>query len=119
MACLIANAALPGTGSLMAGRRVGYLQLAIVFLGVLLTLVYGLRFIAWYFENRSLFDEPGQDPIAALTLLWQQLRMPLLGMALFAFGWLWAVVGTLILWLGARHGSGSGQPSATGNGMPD
>ena len=46
---LTSNLALPGSGSLLAGRISGYAQLALGLGGLLMTVVFGLRFMLWYF----------------------------------------------------------------------
>src|SRR5262245_281468 len=89
--CLTTNLALPGFGSLMAGRTSGYFQIAMSLGGMLLTMVFGARFIYWYFTNQSRFQEWQADPVEMMTELWAAVRLPLLGIALFALGWLWAL----------------------------
>ena len=51
LSCLTANLAMPGTGSLAAGRRSGYIELLLSFIGVVLTLVFGTRFLIWFAKN--------------------------------------------------------------------
>lgn len=88
--CLTANLAIPGAGSLVAGRAVGYAQLAGAVSGVLLTGIFGLRFFAWFISNWAEM-QTGDDPIALLEQLWLAVRWALLGIALFAGSWLWAL----------------------------
>jgi hypothetical protein len=99
MASLAANAALPGAGTLLLGRTIGYLQLGLAFVGVVLTLVYGVRFVHWFLEHRLLLENPDQDPWTTLRWVWTEVRISLLGMALFGSAWLWAIAGSLtLLW---------------------
>ena len=92
--CLTANLAVPGLGSVIAGRKVGFVQLAIYFSGFALTLIFGLRFVwsalshwsAFYAE----FNGPAADPIIAMSDLWHHTRWAFLGIVLFAISWLWA-----------------------------
>jgi hypothetical protein len=99
MASLAANAALPGAGTLLLGRTIGYLQLGLAFVGVVLTLVYGVRFVHWFLEHRLLLENPDQDPLTTLRWVWTEVRISLLGMALFGGAWLWAIAGSLtLLW---------------------
>ncbi|HEV2391437.1 MAG TPA: hypothetical protein VG146_03640 [Verrucomicrobiae bacterium] len=90
-ACVTANLAVPGAGSLMAGRLSGYVQAALMAGGLVLTVLFGARLGVWYFHNWSRLQTE-TDPLAALSELWQQIRWPLLGFALFALAWIWALV---------------------------
>ena len=90
--CLTTNLALPGFGSLLAGRLIGYPQALLACAGVLLTMIYGLGFIWWFFHNYSRLHDPAADPIATLTELWMAVRWALLGILLFAVSWLWALI---------------------------
>jgi len=85
------NLALPGSGSLVAGRRSGYPQLALAGLGLVLSMIFGLRFIFWFFANWSRFQQSANDPVAALGEMWKVLRWALLGLAVFFVSWLWAL----------------------------
>src|SRR4051812_17590408 len=82
--CLTANLALPGSGSLLAGRVIGYPQLALGGLGMLLTLVFGVRFLIWQITNWSRLHDPSGDPLGALVETWQSVRWAVLGIGLFA-----------------------------------
>jgi hypothetical protein len=88
--CFSSNLALPGAGSLAAGRLSGYAQLALAVVGMILTVVFGLRFFAWYFANWSHLNET-QDPLEAFGALWFACRWALLGIVVFGFGWLWGL----------------------------
>src|SRR6266478_1303859 len=81
--CLTTNLALPGSGSLVAGRRSGYAQLALAVSGMVLTLIFGLRFLAWFVANWSRFHQPDTDPFAALGEMWHVLRWPVVGIGVF------------------------------------
>ena len=90
--CLAANLGVPGAGTLAAGRRSGYVQLALALAGIVLTLTCGARFIGWYIQDYSrLLDPQLEDPVQVLLEVWLAVRWALLGMALFAFAWLWAL----------------------------
>ncbi len=89
--CLTTNLALPGSGSLTAGRISGYPQLALALIGFALTSCFAARFFAWYLVNKSRFSSDDGDPFARLAELWLQARWPLLGIAVFAAAWLWAL----------------------------
>jgi|SRR5450756_581533 hypothetical protein len=91
--CFTANLALPGCGSLLAGRISGYAQLTLGVAGVILTTVFGVRFIVWYVANWSRLNDPqSDDPFGPLGEIWQAVRWAALGMALFGVGWLWALI---------------------------
>ncbi|HEY4417122.1 MAG TPA: hypothetical protein VGO57_15645 [Verrucomicrobiae bacterium] len=93
--CLTANLAVPGLGSLVAGRKVGLIQMAIYFCGFALTLFFGLRFVFGALSNWSAFygefHDPNMDALAALNDLWRRTHWALLGITLFAVSWLWAL----------------------------
>ena len=91
--CLTANLAVPGSGSLAAGRAVGYFQMALTLLGFIMTLVCGVGFFRWYFANADQFNRLQQDdPLEAFFSLWHAARWALAGMAIFVFALAWAVV---------------------------
>ena len=100
--CLTSNVAVPGLGSLVAGRISGYPQVALGLGGMALTLAFGLRFFVWFAANRSRLLDPGADP-AALLEMWLAVRWALLGIALFALGWLWALATSLALLAAAKR----------------
>ena len=82
---------MPGFGSLAAGYVSGYAQAALAIGGMIVSLVFGARFIMWYVANWSHFHELDADPTAALGEMWQFLKWPLVGFGMFAVGWLWAL----------------------------
>jgi hypothetical protein len=102
-ACLSANLALPGAGSLAAGRKVGYVQMALSFLGLAVSVVAGIPMIEWGLANwgRMMQPAPSDDPLASLVDLWQHARWPLAGLGIFLTGFLWAAATGLALLAGA------------------
>gem|GEM_PF-535488 len=102
-ACLVTNLVLPGSGSLVAGRAVGYGQLVFSFVGLGATLFYGLRFIFWFFKNWARLTRPHEDPFFALHELWLALRWPVLGLAIFAGGMVWALFTSLQIFRAAKN----------------
>jgi hypothetical protein len=89
--CLTSNIALPGSGSLMAGRKSGYLQVLLGIGGMVLTVIFGLRGLLWMLANWSRMRDPAIDQIAVMSDMWSVLRWAFLGMAIFGLGWLWAL----------------------------
>ena len=89
--CLMSNLAMPGVGSLAAGHRIGWWQLIFGPGGFALTMIFGLRFILWYFANQNRLQQP-QEGFDVLIELWQEVRFALLGMAVFGIGLLWALI---------------------------
>jgi len=83
--------AFPGLGSLVAGRASGYGQVALGVLGLILTMVFGVRFITWYIQHWSTFFGSQSEPLETMPELWRVVRLPLLGIAIFVFGLLWAL----------------------------
>jgi hypothetical protein len=90
--CLSANLALPGSGSLAAGRKSGYGQLCLALLGLVLSMAFSVQSVVWYLANASRFGDSQEDPVAALGAVWKIVRGPLLGIGIFLIGWLWALV---------------------------
>ncbi len=100
--CFTTNLALPGFGSLVAGRAVGYPQAALTLIGFTLSLVFFVRFFYWYVANRGSLNDP-QDPLAGLETLWNHVRWPLLGIGIFFFSALWALTTSLSVLREARE----------------
>ncbi len=102
--CLTTNLALPGFGSLVAGRASGYPQAALSIGGMVVTMVFGIRLFIWYLANWSRLNSQS-DPFSALEELWLHLRWPLLGLVLFLVGWLWALATSLQILHAAKENS--------------
>jgi len=102
--------ALPGSGSLVAGRRSGYGQLAFAVAGLILSLIFGLKAIFWYLANWTRLQGSSTDPISALGELWQASKWAFLGMGIFLVGWLWALATSLNILHTAAGGETSNAP---------
>jgi hypothetical protein len=100
--CVTTNLAMPGAGSLVAGRVTGYAQLALAIVGTVLTLLFGVRFIVWYVANWSRFHGDATDPLGALADMWHVLRWAVLGIGVFFVGWLWALMSSFGIVLSAK-----------------
>jgi hypothetical protein len=98
--CFTTNLTLPGFGTILAGRRIGYAQIAITVAGFALTTIFGLRFILWYFAHKASLEQMAPDE--SLLALWQAVRWALLGIALFAMAWLWALSSSMAILAAAR-----------------
>ena len=106
--CFTTNLVIPGLGSLAGGRKIGYLQLVLCYIGQGITLVFGIRFLFWGLAHWSEIYRPNaEDPLAALRELWPQVRLPLLGIFLFAIAWLWALLTSWRLLGEAKRKGGS------------
>src|SRR2546426_4036888 len=77
--CFTTNLALPGSGSLAAGRISGYAQAALAIGGMMMTMLCGVRFVRWYVTNWPRFHQPQTDAVVVLQELWRFVRWPLLG----------------------------------------
>jgi hypothetical protein len=88
---LSTNLALPGFGSIMGKRIVGYFQAPFCVLGAVLTVTFAARFAVWYFTNRARLNNADGDPWEVLSEIWINVRWSLAGMAIFALDWLWAL----------------------------
>ena len=108
--CLTTNVAMPGAGSLAAGRVSGYAQLALAVGGLGLTLLFGTRFILWYLANWDRFHGTEADPMDALREMWLVLRWAALGFGLFLIGWLWALATSFQIVHSARTAESAAVP---------
>jgi hypothetical protein len=95
--CFTTNLVIPGLGSLVGGRKIGYAQLILCYAGQAVSLIFGIRFIYWSLAHWSEFYGPNADPVAAFPHLWLLARWPLLGILLFASAWLWALMTSCLL----------------------
>jgi hypothetical protein len=92
-ACFSANLALPGSGSLAAGRAVGYFQLATAFLAMILTFLTAIPFIQWRLAGGGAAPTTGMDdPFQNMLDLWIHARWPLASVGLFGASILWAAM---------------------------
>ena len=108
--CLTTNLTLPGFGSLVAGRAVGYLQIVITLTGFALTTVCGIRFILWFFSNWTRLQQIQDQPDLYFGEIWQPLRWALLGIVLFLFALLWGLATSLSILAEARAAEALAQP---------
>jgi len=108
--CLTSNLAMPGVGSLVAGRRSGYAQLVLGVVGLVMTMVFGARFILWYSANFSRVTGGDLDPIESFAELWRAVRWAFLGITLFALGWVWSLAVGLTIVREAKNAERSRQP---------
>jgi len=95
MACLTANLALPGAGSLAAGKSIGYWQLALAGLAFILTLVSGIHLLLWFLGNSNNINNPNADPVDNMLAILQHIFWPLISLCLFAVSILWAAITSL------------------------
>ncbi len=105
LGCLTTNLALPGFGSLVAGRVSGYAQAALSVGGTILTTVFGVRCVVWYISNWSRLHAPQADPFAVLGQMWLAMRWAVLGIGIFAVAWLWALGTSLAILRDAKKPS--------------
>jgi len=108
--CLTSNLALPGSGSLLAGRASGYSQLLLTFLGLSLTLVFGTRFLVWQFSNWSRLHGGEMELGAVFGEIWLHLRWALLGIAVFLGSMIWALATSLSILDASRKAEGFNKP---------
>jgi len=103
--CFTTNLAMPGFGSLVAGHIVGYAQAALSVGGMIVTMVFGVRFILWNIANWSRFHGAEADPMDGLGEMWLFLRWPTLGIGIFLIGWAWGLVTSIQILQSARETS--------------
>ena len=112
--CLTANLAVPGCGSLVAGRVSGYFQLLLAIAGVTLTTLFGSRFIVWYVHHWGQMQQIETDPAASFQELWSRLRWALLGMLVFLAGLLWALASSFGILLESKKSQSYAPPVLSG-----
>jgi hypothetical protein len=82
--CLVTNLlVLPGLGSVMAGRKVGYLQMLLSLGGFVLTLVALVRIVLLWAQDFQLPPEPGLY------------RSAIIGLAVVLLAWCWSLLTSL------------------------
>jgi hypothetical protein len=105
--CAVANlAALPGLGSLAAGRRIGFAQAALALAGFGLSLLWLAGFIRDWLEE-------GELHLGWRPTLW----VGLAGIGLFGIAWLWAL-GTSRKLLQATSPIGPDEPTTQASPPP-
>jgi hypothetical protein len=75
---------LPGAGSLMSGRKVGWLQAALALVGFALTAAWLVSLLAAWVRAGEIVLEGGLD-----------LRLGLAGIGVFGAAWLWSLASSL------------------------
>ena len=100
--CLTTNLALPGFGSLVAGRRVGYIQAVFCLLGLGMMMIFGTRFVLWHLSNWSRLHDPQRDQFEIIAETWRNARWALLSILVAAFTWLWALITSLSIVAAAK-----------------
>jgi len=108
--CAGTNLALPGFGSLLAGRAEGYAQAALTLAGFAVTVLFGTRFIVWYLTHWSAINDSGADPIETLLTLWRNVRWALAGIGLFAVAWFWGLATNAAILRDARRAEERAKP---------
>ena len=91
-ACLTANLALPGSGSLAAGKSIGYYQLALAAAGFILSVATGIHLLEWMLGNWTRVNQSTGDPFETLATIWHEIRWPLAGLGIFATALMWAAM---------------------------
>ena len=101
--CLMMNLGFPGSGSLMAGKIVGYLQVLLTLGGFAISMICGGKFLAWFFANWSRLQNPSNDPLQTFSEIWQAVKWPLAGVGLFGLAWLWGLGTGLLILVAAKR----------------
>lgn len=102
-ACLVANLSLPGVGSLHVGRRVGWAQIFLASCGFVLSLVFGIWFVAEWSRSGQLpmmtILDRGELPPGFLKFL----LIGLAGLCLFGVALGWAFITSLLVYQEAKQ----------------
>jgi len=117
-ACLVANLCFPGSGSLLAGRRVGYSQAALVGFALVLQAVFlGWLVRVWVTTREFPFPASWIElgiPRSALFMM----AMALTTIAMFAAAWFWALLTSLIISSEVKRNASANVPDAKANPKP-
>jgi hypothetical protein len=89
---MTANLALPGSGSLAAGKPVGYYQVALAVVGFVISMATGIHLLEWMLQNWTRINQAAGDPFENLSIIWHEIRWPLLGLGIFTASLLWAAI---------------------------
>lgn len=109
--CLTTNQlGLPGLGSLAAGRRTGYAQMAFSLSGLAISASCSVRFITWFVSHWDRLQELQGEPGAYFHEIWIHLRWALLGFAVFLVGWLWALASSISIVARAKAAEAKAAP---------
>lgn len=94
--CLVSNlAVLPGLGSVVAGRRCGYVQATLALVGMSLSVVWMVFLLMqWHRTGEYPFDGG------------PHVTMGLSGFGMFLVGWIWALTTSLALMREAKQSEG-------------
>ena len=95
--CFTANLAVPGSGSLAAGYRIGYVQMAAAFSAEILTVVTGIPTVQWGLSKGLALLHSDSDSLEPLAQFWLHSRWPILFIGLFVFSILWAMTTSLTI----------------------
>jgi hypothetical protein len=82
---------MPGSGSLVAGRAVGYFQIVLALIGLAISFITTMQTMVWYLKNYQRLNA-SNDPLAPIIELGHHLVYPLLGFGIFLIAVLWALV---------------------------
>ena len=110
MGCLTSNLAMPGVGSLVAGRRSGYAQLVLALVGMALSLTLTVRLAVWYHANVGRLTDPDADPGETLAVLARAFFWPFMSFVIFGVGWLWSLATGLAIVKEAKADDRSSDP---------
>lgn len=108
---LLNQLAFPGLGTILAGRRFGYPQAAIMVLGFVLVVGYLLWYLvcaARYVKNPSWTE--AQFESTYRPYLWALYD----GVGMFLVAWIWALFSSLSMW--RQRKAGSSPPDSSGAG---
>lgn len=88
--CFAANLALPGSGSLAAGRAVGYVQLTVTVAAFIVTCGGAVIMLRWLLATGG--PNPNGDPIINLVDVWRHARWGIFGLGIFLVAFVWGMI---------------------------
>jgi hypothetical protein len=95
-ACFTANIALAGSGSLAAGRAVGYAQMAGAFVAMIMTFLTSIPMYQWVASGGYAAAQASPD-LEPLLELWPHVKWPLASIGLYVLCILWAMTTSIAI----------------------
>ena len=103
-ACLVANICFPGSGTLLAGRRIGYAQLLLVGVAYFLQFIFLGWYVKLWFKTRQ-FPFPAEWAFGIPRQAVFMMAIALTSVAAIVAAWLWALLTSLIIASEVKRGA--------------
>jgi hypothetical protein len=102
-----ANLVFPGLGSILGGRKSGYIQLLLSLTSLAATLHYGIKLAKWIFERREQIPDWLYNlPPDVQSQLWNMLLPIIYALSIFSFALIWSLITNISIFKQAKKYSG-------------